>query len=156
MDAKKALTINPTYLKALWRSAQCYSLLQKFDECIDFCYQILHIDPKHELAIALRKTTQNQNVAKARDERKQLAVMKKKSENVLKTIAALEARKIRFENHKNQDGDITEELIRPYLAPLEDFPVHLDEDGSLIWPTAFCYPEFEISEFQQNLSENTT
>uniref|UniRef100_A0A1A9VZ45 Cns1/TTC4 wheel domain-containing protein n=1 Tax=Glossina brevipalpis TaxID=37001 RepID=A0A1A9VZ45_9MUSC len=52
------------------------------------------------------------------------------------------------------------ELLKPKFAPLEDFPVHFDNDDddnkTLVWPAAFSYPEFLFSDFQQQLSEEVT
>lgn len=70
----------------------------------------------------------------------------------------LEQRAIKFDDQRiNKRLNITEELLRPKFLPLEDYPVHLDDDGStLIWPAAFSYPEFLLSDFQQQLPETAT
>lgn len=67
----------------------------------------------------------------------------------------LEKRKIKFEDRK-LNSPITEKLIQPKLAPLEDFPVSIDDNGLLTWPVSFCYPEFLFSDFQQQVSEDVT
>jgi len=71
---------------------------------------------------------------------------------------ALEQRVVKFDDQPiNKRLNISEDLLRPKFLPLEDYPVHLDEDGSsLIWPAAFSYPEFLLSDFQQNLPESAT
>ncbi len=65
----------------------------------------------------------------------------------------LDKRNIKFEDRKF-NSPITESLIQPKLAPLEDFPISMDEHGLLIWPVSFCYPEFLFSDFQQQVSED--
>lgn len=156
-DARKALSINPTYQKSIWRSAQCYSALGKCDEAIEWCDRVLQLDAKNRPALDLRKDCQALKAQKARDERKQQTKEKRKADSIRQTIVEIERQGIRFEEHRLASGtatDIVPELLKPCLAPLEDYPVHLDENRQLVWPTAFCYPEFLFSDFQQNLSES--
>ena len=81
------------------------------------------------------------------------AATKKKEQLLQRTINELEGRKIKFEE-KRHNEPITENLIRPKLAPLEDYPVRIDENGILVWPISFCYPEYLFSDFQQQVSED--
>lgn len=154
-DARKALAINPQYLKAHIRIAQCYSLLGKYDDCIKTCDEILLSIPTYQSAIELRKASQLSKANQARDQRKLNATNKKKEGLLNKILTELEQRKIKFEDRK-LNSPITESLIQPKLAPLEDFPVTMDDHGLLIWPVSFCYPEFLFSDFQQQVSEDVT
>lgn len=92
-----------------------------------------------------------------RNQRKEAAEKKKKLQQFYNLLKALEQRQVKFDDQK-QGQPITEELLKPKFLPLEDFPVHIDEDdaNSLVWPAAFCYPEFLYSDFQQQLSEELT
>lgn len=112
------------------------------------------MDPKNRLALDLRKESLELKAQKARDERREQSKEKRKAEAVQRTVEAIKKRGVRFEVPGGCTLDVTPELLRPFLAPLEDFPVHLDEVGGLVWPAAFCYPEFVFSDFQQNLSED--
>lgn len=57
----------------------------------------------------------------------------------------------------DQISDLEEKDLIPILPPLEDHMVSInEEDGGLEWPLAFCYPEYEIMDFQQKVSENAT
>ncbi|XP_037030296.1 DNA polymerase interacting tetratricopeptide repeat-containing, protein of 47 kDa [Bradysia coprophila] len=154
-DAGKALAINPQYLKAHIRMAQCYSLLGKYDDCIRVCDEILHSIPTYQSAIELRKASQQSKINQARDQRKLNATNRKKEETLNRTLLELENRKIKFEDRK-YNAPITDSLIQPKLGPLEDFPVSIDEHGLLTWPVSFCYPEFLFSDFQQQVSEDVT
>lgn len=154
-DARKALAINPQYLKAHYRIAQCNSLLGKHDDCIRVCDEILHSIPTYQSAIDLRKASQLSKSNQARDQRKLNAASKKKEDSLNRTLMELEKRQIKFEDRK-LNAPITGDLIQPKLAPLEDYPVSLDENGLLIWPVSFCYPEFLFSDFQQQVSEDVT
>lgn len=135
--------------------AQCYSLLGKYDDCIKICDEILHSIPTYQSAIELRKTSQLNKTNQARDQRKLNATIKKKEDLLNKTLMELEKRKIKFEDRKF-NTPITGALIQPKLAPLEEFPVSMDEHGLLTWPVSFCYPEFLFSDFQQQVSEDVT
>lgn len=135
--------------------AQCYSLLGKYDDCIKTCDEILHSIPTYQSAIELRKTSQLNKTNQARDQRKLNATIKKKDDLLNKTLMELEKRQIKFEDRK-YNTPITDALIQPKLAPLEDFPVSMDEHGLLTWPVSFCYPEFLFSDFQQQVSEDVT
>uniref|UniRef100_A0A1A9ZPI1 Cns1/TTC4 wheel domain-containing protein n=1 Tax=Glossina pallidipes TaxID=7398 RepID=A0A1A9ZPI1_GLOPL len=90
----------------------------------------------------------------ARNHRKQLIKAKRDLEEFHRLKDALEERQVKFECKSS----ITMELIKPKFSPLEDFPVHFDDDDqkTLIWPAAFSYPEFLFSDFQQQLSEEVT
>lgn len=117
---------------------------------------MLVLDPKHRGALDLRKETVQTKANKERDERKNAAAQRKKENLEQRTFEAIAARGVRFEEHRIDDQvrKVTAELVRPQLEPLEDHPVHLDEDGSLVWPLAICYPEFLFSDFHHNVSEN--
>ncbi|KAJ6639138.1 DNA polymerase interacting tetratricopeptide repeat-containing, protein of 47 kDa [Pseudolycoriella hygida] len=154
-DANKALAINPKYLKAHLRIAQCHNLLGKHDDCMRVCDEILHSDPTHQAAIELRKASQLSKANLSRDQRKLNAMSKKKEDALNRTLMELNKRNIQFEDRK-LNSPITETLIQPKLAPLEDFPVSLDENGLLVWPISFCYPEFLFSDFQQQVCEDVT
>lgn len=90
----------------------------------------------------------------ARNHRKQLIKAKRDLEKFHRLKDALEERQVKFECKSS----ITMDLIKPKFLPLEDFPVHFDDDDqkTLIWPAAFSYPEFLFSDFQQQLSEEVT
>lgn len=146
--------MNPPYTKAAYRAALCQFDLEKFDESVKICDEILQYDPKNQLSLDLRKKCLTNKAIKTRDERKRTAVNKKKSDSIAQTINIIESRGVKFEEQRQMGKKITEEMIKPRLGPLEDFPVHLDENGILVWPAAFCYPEFLFSDFQQKVSEN--
>lgn len=155
-DAGKAIALKPNYPKAIIRAAQASAALQKYEECIHFCDLLLVIDPKHRAALDLRKEIVQKKANKDRDERKTAAALRKKETSEKQTFEAIAARGVRFEEHRIDDQvrKITAQLIKPQLEPLEDHPVHLDEEGALVWPLAICYPEFLFSDFHHNISEN--
>lgn len=48
MDAKKALELKKDYIKCKNRAALCCSYLERFEECKNYCYELLEDDPMNE------------------------------------------------------------------------------------------------------------
>lgn len=150
-DARKCLALKPDYLKSKLRSAQCLNALNKFDECIGICDDILSDNPDNNIIIELRKSCVTAKNAEERNNRKQAMEDRKKKQKLQMVIDELKKRKIKFENNKEPD----ENLIQPKVAPLVDYPVSLDTNHHLSWPIIFCYPEFLTSDFHQQIHELT-
>ena len=89
-----------------------------------------------------------------RNARKEAAEQRKQAQQFASLCNALQQRAIKFDDQKKGQG-ISKELLRPKFLPLEDHSVHLDaeDNGVLMWPAAFSYPEFLFSDFQQQLPE---
>ncbi|EDW09939.1 DNA polymerase interacting tetratricopeptide repeat-containing, protein of 47 kDa [Drosophila mojavensis] len=158
-DAQRALFYKPDYTKARWRAAQCAYELEKFDVCTKLCEELLEVDIDHKEAKALLHKNKMRKLEVDRNQRKEAAESKRNLARFQKLRAALEQRAIKFDDQPiNKRANITEQLLVPKFLPLEDYPVHLDaEDNStLIWPAAFSYPEFLLSDFQQQLPETAT
>ncbi|XP_073847339.1 DNA polymerase interacting tpr containing protein of 47kD [Musca autumnalis] len=155
-DAQKALEYNPDYAKARWRAAQCAYELERFDLCTELCDEIIERDPENQDAQNLLKKNKTKKQEIERSKRKEAAMEKKKLQRLHNLLRALDERNVKFDDIR-PGKPITEELLRPKFLPLEDYPVHLDEDNTtLIWPAAFQYPEFMYSDYQQQLSEEAT
>ncbi|XP_067627295.1 DNA polymerase interacting tetratricopeptide repeat-containing, protein of 47 kDa [Eurosta solidaginis] len=153
-DAQRALEYNPNYKKARWRAAQCAYFLDKFEVCTQLCDEILERDADNNVARDLLKKNKNKKLELERNQRKEAAETKKRLTRLQHLIDTLQRRNIKFDDQK-KNSPITEELLRPKLLPIEDYPLHLDDDNeTLIWPAAFSYPEFLFSDFQQELCEN--
>lgn len=157
-DATKAIALQPDYVKPLFRIAQAHWQLGKFDECTAQCDRLLTVDPKHSGAVELRRNAQSARTQRDRDERKRKAAERRDERQTELTLAAIAARGVQFEEHGAPTGGAvqkaTAELLRPSLEPLQEHAVHVDGEGSLVWPTVFCYPEFLFSDFHQTVSEN--
>lgn len=155
-DANKAVALNAAYVKPLMRAAQANQLLNKFDECVRYCDLVLALDSTHTDALELRKAAQAAKAQLERDARKAKTMERRQELMVQQTLSAIEARGVRFEAHLPSDRvkKVTAEMLRPGLEPLEDYPAHVEADGSLVWPTAFCYPEYLFSDFHQTVNEN--
>lgn len=151
-DAKKAVQLKPDYDKASFRMAQCSFQLKKYDECIELCSKYEKQYGQIEKCTALRQKARETHLQELRDERKRKSEHRKKGETLQRTIDALKERNIKFEEQLQSTP--YEELIRPTYIPLEEYPIQITEDGLLRWPAVFCYPEFEICDFQQELLDS--
>lgn len=152
-DAKKAVQLKSDYEKASFRMAQCSFFSKKYDECIELCNNYEKQYGKTEKSSELRNKARETHVKELRDERKRQTEQRKKGELLQRTIDTLKERKIQFE--EQLPSTPYEVLMRPAYIPLEDSPIQMDESGELRWPAIFCYPEFEIVDFQQQLSDST-
>uniref|UniRef100_A0A182J5L0 Cns1/TTC4 wheel domain-containing protein n=1 Tax=Anopheles atroparvus TaxID=41427 RepID=A0A182J5L0_ANOAO len=152
-DAQKALELKPDYDKARWRAAQCASAIGRYELCVELCDTILQRDPTNEPAVDLRKSCLSRKATQLRDERKEARLEREKQDQWNRTVAELSKRSVKFEE---RNALVDERKLKPRLAPLEDFMVTCDKDGILHWPVVFCYPEFHTTDFQQQLSEETT
>ncbi|XP_055626999.1 DNA polymerase interacting tetratricopeptide repeat-containing, protein of 47 kDa [Toxorhynchites rutilus septentrionalis] len=153
LDAQKAIKLKPNYSKARWRVAQCASLLDKLELCVETCDEILKNEPMNTQALELRKIVLSKKAKTERDARKASQIHRKKIDELEKTREQLRQRGVKFEE---KDALTNEERLKPKLLPLENFMVKADSNGVLHWPTVFCYPQFLSTDFQQQLSEECT
>lgn len=152
-DAEKALSLKPDYEKAEMRVAQCLLHLKRYEACLDACSEYADKYGTNDALTKLRTKARNEHMQVLRDERERTAVERKKSEAITRTEAELHSRGVRFEEALGKTR--LRNILRPTYVPLEDFPIHLNKMGDgLVWPAVFCYPEFEICDFQQELEDN--
>lgn len=150
-DAQKCLELKSDYLKAKIRAAKCFNAIEKFDDCISLCDEILHDNTDNNEISELRKACVVAKTVKERNDRKKAAENRRKMQENQKLISEIKKRNIKFDG----EGELDEKKIQPRLAPLVDFPVSLDVNGCLSWPIVFCYPEFLKSDFHQQIHETT-
>ncbi|XP_059611943.1 DNA polymerase interacting tetratricopeptide repeat-containing, protein of 47 kDa [Phlebotomus argentipes] len=156
-DALKAVELKPDYKKALVRAAKCAEALQRFDECINYCDQILTEEPSDKDMLKMRQNCCAKKAEKERKERKLDAEQRRKTREDRKIITEIQKRGIRIEEMEIKAfSELTMEVLKPKYAPIEDFPVCLSPDGQLCWPVVFCFPEYSVSDFQQQLDESFT
>uniref|UniRef100_A0A336MPM7 CSON002216 protein n=1 Tax=Culicoides sonorensis TaxID=179676 RepID=A0A336MPM7_CULSO len=155
-DAIKAIELKPDYTKAKLRAAYCCLELDKFPECLQYCEQLLQVDPLNRQVTNIISEASNKKVMKLRNARKFESIQKKKEEELNLLLSEFEKRNITF-CEKDKISALEEKDIFPLLPPLEDHMVSFDkETETLYWPAAFCYPEYEVMDFEQKLSENAT
>lgn len=154
IDAKKAIALKPTYEKAELRMAQCSFHLKRYEECIDVCHKFIEKYGQHEKIVELRQKARETHLQQLRDQRKEQTEQRRKGETLRRTIDELKTRNIKFEEQVHGTAIPYEQLIRPHYLPLEEFPIQMTESGQLRWPTVFCYPEFTLCDFQQQLMDD--
>lgn len=153
-DAKKALELKPDYEKAAFRMAQCSFYLKNYEDCIELCNKYIDQFGQSDKFLELRKKARDTHLQELRDERKRQNEHRRKGETLKRTIEELKARGVKFEEQLRTSS--YEDLIRPAYLPLEDYPIQMTDDEQLRWPAIFCYPEFEIADFQQQIYDNNT
>lgn len=131
---------------------QCALHLKNYEECIELCNKFVDKYGQNDKCLELRKTAREKHLQQLRDERKKQADHRRKGETLKRTIDELKVRGIKFE--EQLDESRYEDLIKPTYIPLEEFPIQMCEDGSMRWPAVFCYPEFILCDFQQQLYDN--
>lgn len=134
--------------------AQCSFHLKKYEECIDLCNRYIDKFGQNEKCVDLRKKAREKHLQELRDERRKQNEHRCKGETLKRTIDELKARSIKFEEQLQTSSYV--DLIRPTYLPLEEYPIQITDDGQLRWPAIFCYPEFEICDFQQQIYDNNT
>jgi tetratricopeptide (TPR) repeat protein len=157
-DAKLALELKKDYSKAKLRIIKSLLELKKFDEACDQVQEFLIEDPTNKDLIDLQKTAITKKTEKLRDERKTQMLEKKKRQDFQTLVQALVQRKVKIEEIRkgNLSSELTPEILLPKVEPLEYFPTSLDKQGNVLYPAIFCYPEYQLTDLQQQLNELLT
>lgn len=157
-DARSAIKIKPDYSKAKLRILKSLMELKKYDEACQEVQTFLADDPTSVELIEFQKNAITRKTAKLRDERKLQMAEKKKRQDFQTLVQALMQRKVKFEELRkgNLSSDLTPEILKPKVEPLEFHPVTMDKNGTVYYPIIFCYPEFQLTDLQQQLSEMIT
>ncbi|KAH7119015.1 TPR repeat protein-like protein [Dendryphion nanum] len=143
-DCASTLRLNPTNIKAFYRSAQACFALDKLPEATDACSRGLSIDPSNAALKALTpkisaRQTHLDSLAKARREREEKAASEKA------TLAlALKARSI-LTRSTDQAPDLEDAAVK-----LEN---SLDPSSTLSFPVILLYPTHSQSDFVKAFSE---
>lgn len=157
-DARSALEYKKDYSKAKLRMLKCMIELKKYDDACNQVQEFLTDDPTSKDLIDFQKIAITKKTEKLRDERKVQMQEKKKRQDFQTLVQALVQRKVKFEEiYKGElSSDLTPEILKPKVDPLENHPVTLDKHGTVFYPVIFCYPEYQLTDLQQQLSEQLT
>ena len=148
LDCALALKINPSNVKAWFRSASALLKVDKVDEAEDACSRGLSVDAKNAALLKLRQQirTKREATAKLQARRKEEKQIKERQRFIL--AAALKARNISVKGSMK--------------APdLEDAAIHLEPDpespeSSVVFPAVFLYPMHAQSDFVKAFGELQT
>lgn len=157
-DARSALEHKKDYAKAKLRILKSLLELKKYDDACKEVQDFLSDDPTSKELIDFQKVAITKKTEKLRDERKIQMMEKKKRQDFQTLVQALVQRKVKFEEVRkgNLSSDLTQEILLPKVDPLEYFPTSLDKQGNILYPTIFCYPEYKLTDLQQQLNELLT
>ncbi|XP_012341769.1 DNA polymerase interacting tetratricopeptide repeat-containing, protein of 47 kDa [Apis florea] len=153
-DCKLALKLKSNYTKALNRAATCCLHIKDYDNCIDFCDQLLDESPTDKIILHLKSQAVAARDRLKRDKRKQDRLEKqlnKKEEELLNIIKRNGINLELIEENKNPDL----KDLEPQVPQIAQNRVHLDAQNKLIWPIMILYPETKQTDFIQNFHEDT-
>ncbi|XP_054274161.1 DNA polymerase interacting tetratricopeptide repeat-containing, protein of 47 kDa [Macrosteles quadrilineatus] len=151
-DCLAALKLQPQYEKALVRAAQCCQQLGRYAECQTYCDQVLATNPSHPDMVKLRKDAVTKQKMAERDKRKEAILEKQAKLEEEKLLKAIQERNIKV---LGSDNTITSlKQIESTFPEAVQRSVHLD-NGRLVWPVMFLYPEYQTTDFIQQFHEDT-
>lgn len=158
VDARKALEHKSDYHKAKMRILKSLIELKKFDESCKEAQEFLMDDASNKELIDILQVALSKRTECERNERRVLMNEKKKRQEFQRLTQALINRQAKFEEVKNGNlaADLTVDMIKPKIEPLFDHPITIQSDGTVNYPAIFAYPQFKLTDIQQQLIEHVT
>ncbi|XP_016918151.2 DNA polymerase interacting tetratricopeptide repeat-containing, protein of 47 kDa [Apis cerana] len=153
-DCKLALKLKSNYTKALNRAATCCLYVKDYDNCIDFCDQLLDESPTDKIILHLKSQAVAARDRLKRDKRKQDRLEKQLNKKEEELLNIIKRNGINLElNEENKNPDLKD--LEPQVPQIAQNRVHLDAQNKLIWPVMILYPETQQTDFIQNFHEDT-
>ncbi|XKL64033.1 hypothetical protein PGB90_004119 [Kerria lacca] len=153
IDSIDAVKLNSNYLKAKLRVCRCYYHLEKYEECIKICEEIISEDQNNSAIIQLKKDAITKKKVKYRNLRKQAKEKKNKLAEEALLLEALKYRKINFHLRDNKELISIADLNPDLHIPEKMNRVYL-ENGTLFWPVLLSFTELTlnipINDFEEN------
>ncbi|XP_069795021.1 LOW QUALITY PROTEIN: tetratricopeptide repeat protein 4 [Narcine bancroftii] len=165
-DAIAARKLKPNHLKAIIRGALCHTELKNYSYAITWCDEGLQIESKEKQLLELRAKADKQKRIEERNLRKANLREKKERVQAQALLKAIQERKIKLfrspelagqnsdEDIEKEDNSVLRELFNGVNAE-NGHVVRLNENGSLIWPVLFLYPEYEQMDMISSFHEDT-
>ncbi|XP_071952443.1 tetratricopeptide repeat protein 4-like [Antedon mediterranea] len=156
-DAVKALELNPDHNKALLRCIQCCMKLELYSAAVQWCDRGLKEKPTDVTLQEYRLKADKAHKIFEKERRKRMIQEKKERAQKQRLLEAIKKRNIKLQNDEDEDNELLSEEDRMY-ATLQgsDNIVSLDEEGALIWPVRFMYPEHATTELIEAFNENAS
>ncbi|XP_034255905.1 DNA polymerase interacting tetratricopeptide repeat-containing, protein of 47 kDa [Thrips palmi] len=151
-DCLAALKLKEDYPKALNRAAECLFHLNKFDECIEYCDKIIARNADDKAITVLRSKATTAKKVADRDKRRLQAAGKKEEMQGLKLLETVRNRNIKFKSKDSAALKLSD--LEPQFPDAVRSRVHIDENGKLVWPVIFMYPEYKLTDFIQAFHED--
>lgn len=139
------LKLNPSNVKAHFRSASALFALDKVYEALDVCYRGLKLDPANQAMEALLEKIRKRSRVKEEQDRKRRAEEDRRRKEKFVLMTALKARNIRL-NKKSKPVEMADAQIRLVPDPVSP-------RSTLEFPTMFLYPMHNQSDFIQAFAE---
>jgi len=148
-DCEAALGITATHSKAVLRGAQCCFKLKHYTECIEWCDKGLTQDSNKTELIKMRAESVLLHKSVERDARKRLAAEKRAKQEHHALLELIRERGIKVES---KGSSLTLADLEPCHPAAVQKKVRL-EDGVLVWPVLFLYPEVGETDFIEEFRE---
>ncbi|OAD52127.1 Tetratricopeptide repeat protein 4, partial [Eufriesea mexicana] len=153
-DCKLALKLKPGYSKALNRAAACCFHVKNYDQCIEFCDQLLDDCASDKTVLNLKSQAVAARERLKRDKRKQDRFDKQLNKEEEELINIIKCKGINLEfTEEKKYPDLKD--LEPQMPQRAQSRVHLDAQNNLIWPVMILYPETQQTDFIQNFHEDT-
>ncbi|CAD5121343.1 DgyrCDS9866 [Dimorphilus gyrociliatus] len=154
-DASLARKFKKDHMKAVIKGAECCIKLSRFDDAMEWCKYGLLLDESQEKIQKLNEEAKTKLIEKNKKERKAIAERKRLLRKKTDLMSAIKTRGIRLTMDGNVVDLSNEEQIEK--VDLENchsgVSVYLSEDGSMVWPVMFLYPEYGQTDFIQEFQE---
>ncbi|KAK1116586.1 hypothetical protein K0M31_018268 [Melipona bicolor] len=154
-DCKFALKLKPNYAKVLNRAATCCFHVKDYEQCIDFCDQILDESSTDKIILHLKSQAAAAGERLKRDQRKQDRLEKKLDEEEEELLDIIRSRGVNLELIEGKRNPDLKDL-EPQVPQIAQNSVHLDAQNKLIWPVMILYPEVQQTDFIQNFHEDAS
>ncbi|KAK9302053.1 hypothetical protein QLX08_005793 [Tetragonisca angustula] len=152
-DCKFALKLKPNYVKVLNRAATCCFHVKDYEQCIDFCNEILDESPTDKIILHLKSQAIAAGERLKRDKRKQDRLEKKLDKEEEELLDIIRSRGVNLELIEGKRNPDLKDL-EPQVPQIAQSRVHLDAQNKLIWPVMILYPEMQQTDFIQNFHED--
>ncbi|KAI9830813.1 MAG: hypothetical protein M1819_005338 [Sarea resinae] len=149
LDCAAALTLNPTNIKALYRSAQACFALSKIPETLDACTHGLALDPTNAALLTLQQKALAQKTALDSKARAKLAEQQQRAKEAATLKLALKARQIATRTTTSNPPSAEDAV--PTLRPDPASPT-----STLHVPVLVYYPLALQSDLLKSVSEFDT
>ncbi|XP_043519952.1 DNA polymerase interacting tetratricopeptide repeat-containing, protein of 47 kDa [Frieseomelitta varia] len=154
-DCKLALKLTPKYIKVSKRAANCCFHVKNYEQCIDFCNEILKECPNNDMSLRLKSQAIAAGEQLKIEQRNQDKLEKKLDKGKEDLLTIIRSRGVNLELIEGKRIPVLKDL-EPQTPQVAQSRVHLDAQNKLIWPVMILYPEMQQTDFIQNFHEDAS
>jgi tetratricopeptide (TPR) repeat protein len=162
-DCESAIKLDPSIVKAYFRGAKAYYILEKYPEAKKLCRDGLGVDNKNATLLSLLQdieAKEKEALDANRSEQERLRAKQKAEFQLRKALEVDESqnsskRRPRLTPCLTQQlrGIKYDSIAELQSTPAPFSPVHVSPEGHLVWPVCFLYPEFKETDFIAEFDE---